>query len=298
MEDGVRKKNMKKLLIAFITTLPLSLTAMGAEQAAAAPVDEIARLSIQPTGKAKEYTNVADYLRMRETRGPHRATQWAKPTCIKRMFAQPRYSTYVGDRVVFSPNGTMIATAVGNNAQLWDLHGNCLATLAGHVRWIDHVAFCPDGTTLATASCDKTTRLWNLQGDCLATLRGHTDYISHVAFSPDGTTLATALQDGTAKLWNLQGNCLATLMGHTKWIRYLAFSPDGTTLATASCDKTTRLWNLQGNCLTTLRGHTGSVTCLAFSPAGTTLATASDDRTTRLWDLNPLHYLCKPAEQS
>ncbi len=94
---------MKKLLAVFIATLSLGLTAMGVEQAAAATVDEIARLPIQPTGKVKKYANVVDYLRMREIRGPRGATQWAKPTCIKKMLVQPRYRTYVGNNVVFSP---------------------------------------------------------------------------------------------------------------------------------------------------------------------------------------------------
>ncbi len=101
-----------------------------------------------------------------------------------------------------------------------------------------------------------------------------------------------------AQLWDLQGNCLATLRGHTHLITKIAFSPDGTTLATASWDKTVKLWDIQGNCLATLRGHTQLIYHVAFSPDGTTLATASVDGTTRLWDLEPLHYLCKPAEQS
>ena len=194
--------------------------------------------------------------------------------------------TSVVQSVVFSPDGTRLATGSWDNtARLWDARtGSFLQECKGHTETVSSVAFSPDGTRLATASWDKTARLWDARaGQFLLECRGHTDAVYSVAFSPDGTTLATA-GDKTARLWDARtGQQLRECKGHTDRLWSVAFSPDGKLLATAG-DKTARLWNPRtGEQLRECRGHTGEVMSVAFSPDGTLLATASLDQTARLW---------------
>ncbi|MEH2049533.1 serine/threonine-protein kinase [Nostoc sp.] len=163
-------------------------------------------------------------------------------------------------------------------------------SLKGHSSDVNSVAFSPDGTTLGSASDDKTIKLWNIaSGEAIRTLEGHTNWIWTVAFSPDSKTLASGSADKTIKLWNLQtGKLILTLQGHSDGVTSVAFSPDGKTLASgsASKDMKIKLWNLEtGKLVHTLEGHTNGVQSVAFSPDGKTLASGSWDKTIKLWNL-------------
>ena len=72
----------------------------------------------------------------------------------------------------------------------------------GHSDRVWGVSFSPDGSRLASGSCDRTVKVWNARtGQELLSLTGHSDNIRSVCFSPDGRRVATAGDDGTVRIW-------------------------------------------------------------------------------------------------
>ena len=134
-----------------------------------------------------------------------------------------------------------------------------IATFTGHTARINPVVFSPDGTMLASGASNGTVRVWDVEtGTNIATLIGHTNWVYSVAFSPDSRTLASGSSDETIKLWDIEaGKNITTLQGHR--VESVAFSPDGAILASGSYDGTiflwdmtewiepTRLWDMDGN---------------------------------------------------
>jgi WD40 repeat protein len=202
----------------------------------------------------------------------------------------------VVDVVVFSPNGTILATAsTDKTVRLRELRTGKVKTLRGHKGEVASVAFSPDGKTLVSSGGQwgstqdsGEVKVWEVNtGKERRFVPGSFGGIWGVAFSPDGKILAGACLDGTVRLWDTASWKQRLLMrGHTDRAIWVVFSPDGKTLASGSWDHTARLWDTQtGRERTTLRGHTGPVERLAVAPDGAMLATASFDSTVRLWPL-------------
>jgi WD40 repeat protein len=194
-------------------------------------------------------------------------------------------------RLAFGPKGKKLATASDVSAvvTLWDtLGGKKIATLRGHKRGVESVAFAPDGATLATGSLDGSVKLWSAthtdEGAAFGKLGSE---VLAVAFAPDSKTLATGDADGTVTLWNpASGPETAALRGHSGPVRSVAFSRDGKTLASGSSDRTVRLWDVTSHhTVVTLTGHKDHVWCVAFSPDGKALASGGEDGVVKLWDI-------------
>ena len=194
--------------------------------------------------------------------------------------------------VMFSPDGTMLASAGGtfdNTVKLWDVGSDePIASLEGHMDVVSSVAFLSDGTRLAARS-GITILLWNVDsGDQITIPEGH-------ALSSDGTRLAVVSEDdGTILLWDVDsGELITSLERHENyWVNSVSFAPDGTRLASGagSLDGTMLLllWDVEsGKLIATLEGHENYwLRSETFSPDGTTLASRIWDGTILLWDVD------------
>ncbi len=203
----------------------------------------------------------------------------------------------------FSPDDKLIAaTAKDNTVTLWDSASRLLfATLSGHQKRVDDLAFAHDGKLLATVSAqDRSVSVWDLATKKEVATFNCPEPVWSVDFSPDGKMIAAG-GDHAVYLIDLRSQKVEyTLTGNGDAIYAVVFSRDGSQLVTGSSGKNVTVWDVAArNELKTFAAHSAPVVSVAFSPDGRTLASASEDGIIKLWDpinLQELATLAKAPE--
>jgi WD40 repeat protein len=213
------------------------------------------------------------------------------------------------DALAFSPDGRLLATALGETIKIWDVaRGTELVTLPNATGSVRLLFFSPDGRILVTGAPGNVIDLWIVPIDASAILPS-IDVVSansvwvinemdffepttDAVFSPDGSFVAVSTESGKINYWELAKD--GAIVGsplHTNWIYQLAYSPKGDGLVSVSKDGTVRLWDRP----TSQRGladrKQGEVSGLTFFADGGVVATGGQDGTVSIWGLptmNPL----------
>jgi WD40 repeat protein len=228
-----------------------------------------------------------------------------------------RSLTEAGGPGVFSPDGTVLATAGGYGDSLitvWNpATGRKIHLLNDQQEVVvEQLAFSPDGKLLAATESDGVTQLWSMTDPAKRPrpLGGElASVLTCVTFTPDGKTIVTGDQGDKVWLWNrLSTRHFATLTGTGNAdITSVTVSADDRFVAAGDQNGQVFVWNLATRKRTAVMTDPGSygVDAVAFSPDGRQLATGDSNGKTFLWSLpagkpasaKPLATLVNPSGQ-
>jgi WD40 repeat protein/serine/threonine protein kinase len=214
-------------------------------------------------------------------------------------------SGYV-QHAVFSPNGSLLATANGmspwgpllgfekgkkypdqNQARIWDAVTGALLARLEHSGNVNLVVFSPDGARVVTTSYDHQARVWEARtGKAVTPWLKHDNRVFGAAFSPDGKRVLTASWDHTVRLWDAAtGESAGPTLAAGRSPYLCTYSPDGRWVLTAGYDRIARLWDAAtGKLLAEPVSHGGHVTGVWFGEETCRIIVVRD-QSARVWDV-------------
>jgi WD40 repeat protein len=220
---------------------------------------------------------------------------------------------YIVNKALFSPDGTILASASRTEIQLWDLTNDAKTTsCSGHARSVNSVALTSSAERAVSFAEHDSVMLWDvMNADLLSTISVADHSHSIMVLSPDGTLIAISRSGTNVEILDSRtGKLLRTLTGHIDVIHTMVFTPDSRFLASASLkvvhspehhrvwttkggyeqdnpdspDASIRLWNAKtGELLHEFHGPPVYMNCLSFSIDGTFLA-AGQDGNVHIWN--------------
>jgi len=205
--------------------------------------------------------------------------------------------------MALSLNGEVVAAGScksescdAGEVRLWNIQtGRQIgAPLIGHSRFVDDLAFSPDGQTLASTTLDDVI-LWNVS---TGRPRGRPQLGSEIAFTFDGKISAVSAPPASEPPRTITLRDTSTnqpigqlTIGDHDVVLQMAFSPDGKILAVSNVSTNTSsitLWDVaRGERLgQPLEWRGGRAFAVGFSPDGKTLVAGSEDHGLIAWDVN------------
>ncbi|KPK85187.1 MAG: hypothetical protein AMS27_08015 [Bacteroides sp. SM23_62_1] len=123
-----------------------------------------------------------------------------------------RINPVLNEKVIdFSPDGKLLAVAgTSQDVVLYNLNGEEIQHLSGHVADINYLSFSHDNRFIASASDDSSVIIWNYDKYSstfgqYGKINGHNGKVRSCNFAKNDKCLLTASDDSTLAIWNLNG---------------------------------------------------------------------------------------------
>jgi WD40 repeat protein len=211
--------------------------------------------------------------------------------------------------IAFASDGATLAVSVKTDywkstVEFWDVATKKVRRQLVTETHNDHLAFAPDGRTLAAGvGNEPTVRLYDVPaGKLFARLRGLQGGVSAVAYSADGKYIAASgggpIANSLLLLWDANtGRELRRFSNHSQRILSLAFSPDGKTLSSGGQDAEVHVYDTaSGESIAAFAGMSHGIGSLTFTHDNRTLIAGTGRGEVYLWSVANLPRPKLPAQ--
>ena len=209
-------------------------------------------------------------------------------------------STWV-ERVAFSPDGQLVATAAGRAVRLWNLQGTLVREYAKHRATVTDLRWQPGRARLCTTSYGGVTVFDPAQEQPEQTFSWQGSSLT-ARWSPNGKYIATGDQDSTVHFWITKTGRDLMMSGYPGKVRELSWDSASRYLATGGSQELA-VWDCsgagpRGTTPIILSGHEAWLTAVAFQHSGTRLMSGDESGKVYLWQLTARDPLVAAADLS
>jgi eukaryotic-like serine/threonine-protein kinase len=224
------------------------------------------------------------------TTDSHRApSESPRRTGAPLKIATLRHDSFVNP-ATYSSSGSLIATASGTKARVWDsATGEIITAPFTHGNSIRSVQFSGDGRQLLTGSADGSALLWDVRtGRKLVEPLQHGSVVLLARINNSGDRVVTTSESDVAWLWEIRSpRPMSLVMTSSLPAEFAHFSADGQRVVVVG-DNTARLWSVSpGKEISRSLRHASTMLIrdAEFSPDSHRLVTASENRNALVWDV-------------
>jgi serine/threonine protein kinase len=146
--------------------------------------------------------------------------------------------------ISWSPEGSAIAAAYGNNVMVWHLRKKKRESFYHYHAPVNVVTWSPDGRYLASGGHDRAVHVWDVLDRRLAVVyASHASPICGLSWSPDSRRIASSGFAANINIWDaISGWGIISYYAHAGMALAVAWSPDGRSILSGGSDRRVCIW--------------------------------------------------------